>query len=227
VAEAREANPALDGPALVNSTLDRPTLDGPALDRPTLVDPALVDPVALALTWLPGNDEAERPQITLSTVSPDGWPDARTVLLSSAGPEGFCFHTDAHSRKAAHLRADSRAVITVLWPGFTRQLVVAGHADPVSVGALASAYLARSPYLQQLASQNTAEFARLPKDERRRRWAAFAAETGEEFAQPANWAGFVIRPTRLTFWQGNPDTASERREYTRTGDGWALERLPG
>ncbi len=207
MAEAREASPA-------------------AVNR-TLVDPALVDPVALALTWLPGNDEAERPQVTLSTISPDGWPDARTVLLSSAGPEGFCFHTDANSRKVAHLRADPRAAITVLWPGFTRQLVVAGRADPVSAEALASAYLARSPYLQQLAWQNTAEFAQLPKDERRRRWAAFAGQTSEKFTQPANWAGFVIRPTRLTFWQGNPDTASERREYTRVGDRWARERLPG
>lgn len=199
----------------------------PELVDPTPVDPVLVDPVALALTWLPGNDEAERPQVTLSTLSPDGWPDARTVLLSSAGPEGFCFHTDANSRKVAQLLADPRAVITVLWPGFTRQLVVAGHAEPVSAAALTSAYRARSPYLQQLAWQNTAQFAQLPKDERRRRWAAFAAESGEQFDQPSNWAGFVIRPARLTFWQSNPDTASERREYTRAGDGWALERLPG
>ena len=191
------------------------------------LDVAAVDPVALALSWLPGNDEVERPQITLSTIAPDGWPDARTVLLSSAGPEGFCFHTDAHSRKVAELRADPRAVITVLWPGFTRQLVVAGIAEPVSAEALAVAYRARSPYLQQLAWQNTAEFARLPSDERRARWAAFTAENDGQFAQPDNWAGFLIRPTRLTFWQSNPDTASERSEYTRDTDGWALERLPG
>lgn len=199
----------------------------PAGTDPIGADPIGPDPIALALEWLPGNDDPERPQITLSTVTADGWPDARTVLLTAAGPEGFLFNTDASSRKVADLRANPRVAITVLWPGFTRQLVIQGIAEIASAEALTAAYRARSPYLQQLAWQNTAEFARLPLDERRGRWAAFAAEHPNGFGQPDNWTGYLVRPTRLTFWTSDPDAASRRVEYTRTGDTWSVDYLPG
>ena len=90
--------------------------------------PAFIDPLALALTWLPTNDDPERPQITLSTIDAHGAPDARTVLLYRADADGFWFHTNIQSRKVAQLAVDPRVALTVLWPGFTRQLVVAAAA---------------------------------------------------------------------------------------------------
>ena len=41
------------------------------------------------------------------------------------------------------------------------------------------------------------------------------------------WIGFVVRPTRLTFWQSNPSTASRRDEYTLVDGSWALTHLAG
>ncbi|MBC7725369.1 MAG: pyridoxamine 5'-phosphate oxidase family protein [Burkholderiaceae bacterium] len=184
-------------------------------------------PMERALEWLPANDDIDRPQVTLSTVAPDGGPDARTVLLSSAGPEGVYFHTDAHSRKVRELLDDPRAVMTVLWPGFTRQLVIRGVAELAGVDELASAYRARSPYLQQLAWQNTREFAAQPLRDRVEQWAEFAARHPLGFEQPDNWTGFLIRPDRLSFWTSNADAASQRLEYTLGERGWLLEYLPG
>jgi len=181
----------------------------------------------LLADWLPGDDEPDRPQVTLSTVDADGGPDARTVLLSSVARDGLSFHTDAASRKAAQIAANPLVAVTVLWPGFTRQLVVRGvasTADPVDVAA---AYRARSPYLQQLAWLNSHDFAALPLDERRARWAAFADEHPDGFGQPAGWTGFVVRPTRVTAWESAPDTASRRREWTAGPDGWSLSHRAG
>ena len=179
------------------------------------------DAWALLTDWLPADDDPDRPQITLSTVDPDGGPDARTVLLSSFDRDGFAFHTDAASRKAAQLEADPRVAITVLWPGFTRQIVVRGVAARADDDRIARAYRARSPYLQQLAWLNSHDFAALPLDERRARWAAFEREHPDGFEQPTGWTGFVVRPTRLTFWTSAPDTASRRREWSLGPDGWA------
>ena len=182
--------------------------------------------------WLPGNDEPERPQMNLSTVSITGEPDARTVLLSEYDSQGFYFHTDALSRKAAAIVANPAVAITFLWPGFTRQLVVQGRAEVAPTAEISAAYRARSPFLQQLAWQNTFEFAQYRDDERRDRWAAFTAEhvDGDStpvFPQPKTWIGFLVRPTRMTFWASGSDTPSRRVEYRATSGGWTVAYLPG
>ena len=177
--------------------------------------------------WLPANDDPDRPQLTLSTVTPDGRADARTVLLTEFDAAGFCFHTDARSRKAAQLAANPAVALTLLWPGFTRQLVVAGTAEPAPADELGRAYRGRSAYLQQLAWLNTADFARLPRGERTARWAAYAEAHPDGFGPPPTWTGYLVRPSRLTFWEGDPEAASRRTEFTAGPSGWAVSYLPG
>lgn len=182
----------------------------------------------LLLAWLPSNDDPERPQITLSTVDAAGEPDARTVLLTSFDETGFFFNTDGASRKAADIAANPAVAITVLWPGFTHQLVVRGIAQPAPADHVAASYRSRSPYLQQLAWLNTHEFAALPRDERVTRWLEFDRTHNGSFEQPDSWVGYVVVPTRLTFWSSNGDTASQRVEFSRDAAGeWNRRYLAG
>jgi pyridoxamine 5'-phosphate oxidase len=185
------------------------------------------NPWELVGEWLPANDDPERPQMTLSTVTPAGEADARTVLLSEYNTDGFFFHTDAMSRKASNIVNNSSVALTFLWPGFTKQLVVQGRAEVAPAYEIAAAYVSRSPYLKQLAWLNTFEFAQLPLEERRTRWAAFAAEHPDGFEQPDTWIGFLVRPARMTFWTSNPDAASRRVEYRESSGGWTVAYLPG
>jgi pyridoxamine 5'-phosphate oxidase len=186
------------------------------------------DVLAQVTAWLPGNDAVERPQLQLATVDESGRPDLRTLLLSAWDEEGFVVHTDAASRKAAQLAAHPAVALALVWPGFTRQLVVRGHAERASAEALVAAYRRRSPYLKQLAWQNTAELASHPREERVARWAAFRAEHDLETLEPSpTWTGYLVRPDRLTFWESDPDGPSHRVEYSASGDGWAVSHLPG
>ncbi|MDM4762120.1 pyridoxamine 5'-phosphate oxidase family protein [Galbitalea sp. SE-J8] len=178
--------------------------------------------------WLPPNDAIDRPQIQIATVDETGAPDIRTVLLTSFDDEGFAFNTDAASRKVAHLAADPRIAIVILWPGFTWQLTIQGAASPATHEQWAAAYAKRSPYLKQLAWQNSLEFAQLPHEERVARWTAFAAEHDlDEIGPSPTWAGFIVRPTRLTFWRSDPDTASQRTEYRLVDGVWERHLLAG
>ena len=61
---------------------------------------------------------------TLATISPDGWPEARTVVLRSADPVAAMLtaHTDLHSAKVASLRATPRAALHVWMPKDRLQL---------------------------------------------------------------------------------------------------------
>lgn len=184
------------------------------------------DPLALAAAWLPGDGE-ERALMTLSTVDEDGFPRARTVMLTEFDGERFFFHTDAASRKVRELSLNPRVALTVLWPGFTHQLVVQGTAAVADEDEIARAYAGRSDYLRQLAWLNTAEYARQPRARRERQWAAFAAANPHP-AQPDGWIGYAVRPRRMLFWTSHPAAASRRLEYVREdGGGWICRHLPG
>ncbi|SEO47924.1 pyridoxamine 5'-phosphate oxidase family protein [Trujillonella endophytica] len=183
------------------------------------------DPFALARAWLPPDEDPERPRVTLSTIGEDGYPDARTVLLSAFDESGFAFHTARDSRKVAELAALPRAGIVVLWPDFGRQLLVRGDVVRDDDGPAAAAWAARSDYLRRLARLNTGELAALPLAERVSRWAAW---TEDPAAGPAgSWVGFRLRPREMTFWAASARTASRRLQYVRTGGGWRCRPLPG
>ena len=53
-----------------------------------------------------------------------------------------------------------------------------------------------------------------------------AALTGEKMQHPPHWGGYVVKPTRMEFWQGRPSRLHDRILYTLQGNGnWKIERL--
>lgn len=209
-------------------TPTRILLHVPLIDHatdPVQSDAFASDPTALAAAWLPRAGE-ERMLMTLSTIDVDGFPRSRTVMLSEYDGERFFFHTDARSRKVADLAENPRVALTLLWPGFSRQLVVQGTAAPAPDAETAHAYAARSPYLRQLAWMNSDEFAAQPLAERERAWAAFAIADPSP-TPPVDWVGYAVTAHRMLFWVSNPRAASRRVEYTREGSGWARRALAG
>ena len=189
------------------------------------------DPWEYLDEWLPANDEPARPTMTLATVDAEGRPDARTLLRSEYDAHGFYFHTDAASRKVEQLAAHPEVALMLHLPAQLHQLTVQGVAEPADRVELDRVYAARSPYLRQLAYQNTHEFAALPQSTRLELWAEFQADHDVAgIDPPQGWAGYLVRPTRLTFWFGNPDTASRRVEYSRTSVAdteWVVELRAG
>lgn len=190
------------------------------------------DPAELLAAWLPTNTDPARPLMTLATTDDDGAPDARSVLLSEWDSAGFYWHTDSRSRKVAQVTASPAVALCIPLlgtptPDDRHQLVVQGRAEVAPRDEQVRAYAARPAYLQQLAWQNSLEFAALDQADRIAQWATFAADRPEGFTAPQEWIGFLVRPTRLTFWFGSPDTASLRVEYSRTDAGWDRRVLAG
>lgn len=200
-------------------------LPGRAAEDSDAAAPA--DPLVLAAAWLPGVDAGPGLTMTLSTVGLDGYPSARTVLLSRFDGERLHFHTDSRSRKAAELAALPRAAVTVVWPEAARQLVVVGDVAPVTADETRAAYAARTRYLQVLAWVNDLEAAADTASRRRELWAAFERDR-PELEPPDTWAGFALTPRRMLFWRGATDAASNRLVYERCPDGsWSRESWPG
>lgn len=181
-------------------------------------------PDSILAAWLPSNSDPVRPLMTLATIDVDGTPDARSVLLSEFGTEGFWCHTDRRSRKTEQLAANPVAALVLAWPERRRQIVVRGVVELADAEEASRAYRARSRYLQQLAWQNTDGLAALPYPERVAAWAEFSAAHPDGFDEPATWVGYLVRPLRISFWAGSPEAPARRAEYARESpeSAWAV-----
>ena len=102
------------------------------LDAPDLAD----DPVVQFQRWFAEVEEAgywEPNALVVSTVTADGWPSARNVLLKWVDEDGFVFFTNYSSDKAEELDALGPAALTFSWIELRRQVRVAGGAERISI----------------------------------------------------------------------------------------------
>ena len=112
------------------------------------------DPIALFQVWLEGAAASglkEPTAMTVATVGPDGYPDARLLLLKSVDERGFVFFTNMKSPKAQSLLRDSRTALCFYWMPLDKQVRVRGHAKVVS-DEEADAYFATRPRLSQISA---------------------------------------------------------------------------
>jgi pyridoxamine 5'-phosphate oxidase len=97
--------------------------------------PTADNPIALFQMWLEqaGASGLDEPTaMTVATVDPDGYPDARVLLLKGVDEHGFVFFTNMESPKAQSLLRDSRAALCFYWMPLDKQVRVRGRAEVVS-----------------------------------------------------------------------------------------------
>lgn len=192
-----------------------------------------LDPIARFRTVIdeamriPPNVMPEPNAFALATVSPDGVPSVRIVLLKAVDARGFVFYTNFESRKGRELLATRRAALCFHWPTLEIQVRVEGQAEPVS-DAEADEYFAsraRGSQIGAWASQQSRPMA-APGDLDLRVRAAEARFAGGGVPRPPYWSGFLVRPTRIEFWKGMPSRLHVREVYMRDDAGvWTMERL--
>ena len=75
---------------------------------------------------------AEPNAMTLATVSRDGKPSARIVLLKGFDEQGFVFYTNYESPKALELSENPHAALVFAWIELERQVRITGQTSRVS-----------------------------------------------------------------------------------------------
>jgi len=164
--------------------------------------------------------------MSLATVSAEGKPSGRIVLLRGVDDRGFVFYTNYNSRKSKELEATPHAALTFFWLGLERQVRIEGQVSRVSpeesdayfqtrprgsqIGALASPqseFLKSREALEENVSKVTASFE------------------GKEIPRPSHWGGYRIQPHRIEFWDNRSNRLHDRIVYIANNNGWTVERL--
>ena len=113
-----------------------------------------IDPVEIFRDWL---HEAEKTEpndanaAALATAAPDGAPSVRMVLVKQVDDRGFCFYTNARSRKGQELAGNPKAALCFHWKSLRRQVRVEGSVTELPVED-ADAYFHSRPRESQLGS---------------------------------------------------------------------------
>ena len=187
------------------------------------------EPLALFAAWL-AEAHASEPHdanaMALATSTPDGRPSVRMVLLKDHGADGFVFYTNAQSRKGAEILANPHAALLFHWKSLRRQVRIEGALGQVST-AEADAYFRSRARVSQLGSAASDQSRALPhrKVYLERVEALAAAYPEGDIPRPAHWTGFRLVPRTIEFWLDRPHRLHDRRQFTRTADGWASTLL--
>src|SRR5687767_7381864 len=126
-------------------------------------DSVAADPFVQFANWFEEYLNSSPPEpsaVTVSTVSREGAPSSRVVLLKGFGPNGFVFFTNYESRKARDLSANSQAALHFFWPELERQIHITGIAAKTSREESES-YFASRPEASKLGAWASKQSERL------------------------------------------------------------------
>ena len=194
---------------------------------------AHADPLLQFERWFKDALAAQLPLVnamTLATVSAEGAPDARIVLLKGVESGAFVFYTNYESRKGRQLAERPLACLVFLWTQLERQVRIEGRVEKVPAADSDSYFLSR-PVGARLSARASAQSSVVAGREiLEAAMKKQKAEHGENPPRPPHWGGYRVIPSLIEFWQGRENRLHDRLLYTlvdgSTGRGaWKIERL--
>jgi len=165
--------------------------------------------------------------MTVATVTPDGKPRARMVLLKGFDERGFVFYTNYNSQKGQELAQNPQASLVFWWAELERQVRICGRTEKASESE-SDEYFYSRPLNSRLGAwaSNQSEVIESREVLEQRMQELQIKYQNQDVKRPPHWGGLRVIPTEIEFWQGRSNRLHDRLLYTRLDDGsWKIVRL--
>ncbi len=167
--------------------------------------------------------------MTLATVSAQGKPTQRTVLLKLFDEKGFVFFTNYNSQKSRQIAENPNVSLLFPWVQLERQVEINGIAEKITTAESLKYFLSR-PRGSQLGAWASAQSSpissrQILESQLQKMKNKF---THGEIPLPDFWGGYRVIPETVEFWQGGANRLHDRFEYSKNskkGGGWVIHRL--
>jgi len=161
------------------------------------------NPFLLFSQWLQEaiDSKVDEPTAMLvGTVSPEGKPSTRTVLLKDLHDDKFIFYSNYESRKGRQLAQNPAISLSFVWHQLERQVHIEGTAEKVPPDE-SDQYFKKRPYKSRIGARISPQSQ--PIGSRMQLIRAFIREAarwiGKEVERPAHWGGYAVIPERIEF----------------------------
>ena len=186
------------------------------------------NPILQFQSWFEQASAAKCPEphaMTLATISPNGLPSARIVLLKGITEDSFIFYTNYTSQKGHEIASNPNVALLFFWHELERQVRIEGVASQLDSSRSDTYYHSRpiesrigawaSPQSQIIPNR---EFLVTQEDQ-------FKELYGSAPPRPPHWGGYAVKANKIEFWQGRPSRLHDRIAFSFRENSWHMCRL--
>ena len=159
--------------------------------------------------------------LNLSSVSPEGQPSSRMVLLKRLSDEGLVFFTDYDGKKGQEIINNNKAAINFWWAKTNKQIRIEGICKKVS-NKESDDYFHSRPRGSQISALASKQSETLESYEGLLEKAKQieSDNEGKDIKRPDRWGGFVLKPNLFEFWTNQENRLHKRELFTLNEEGW-------
>ncbi len=188
-----------------------------------------INPLSLFEEWF---EDAKKSEINdpnamnLATISNDGKPSSRIVLLKSYDEQGFIFFTNSNSKKGKSMEDNTNVALNFHWKSLQKQIRIEGTVS-IIVKAEADEYYNTRPLGSRIGAWASKQSEELDNrhsllnrvDEYEKKF------KNTNISRPPHWNGYLVNPSLIEFWQDMPFRLHDRVEFRKQENKWISRKL--